>query len=75
MAPAGSGEGPDREPSTRHWQLLDRFEEAWQRGDHPDLEDFLPADPAEWLEKFEGRTRSIDGLPTRPTDRYIAGDG
>ncbi len=32
------------------------------------------ADPAEWLEKFEGRTRSIDGLPTRPTDRYIAGD-
>ncbi|ALC13887.1 pyridoxamine 5'-phosphate oxidase family protein [Sphingopyxis sp. 113P3] len=32
------------------------------------------ADPAEWLEKFEGRTRSIDGLPTRATDRYIAGD-
>lgn len=32
------------------------------------------ADPALWVEKFEGRTRSIDGLPTRPTDRYIAGD-
>jgi len=32
------------------------------------------SDPAEWLEKFEGRTTSIDGLPTRPTDRYIAGD-
>ena len=32
------------------------------------------ADPVEWTEKFKGRTRSIDGLPTRPTDRYIAGD-
>jgi len=32
------------------------------------------ADPAEWLEKFESRTKSIDGLPTRATDRYIAGD-
>ncbi len=32
------------------------------------------ADPALWVEKFEGRTQSIDGLPTRPTDRYIAGD-
>ncbi len=32
------------------------------------------SDPAEWLEKFERRTRSIDGLPTRATDRYIAGD-
>jgi len=32
------------------------------------------ADPVLWVEKFEGRTQSIDGLPTRPTDRYIAGD-
>jgi len=32
------------------------------------------ADPGLWVEKFEGRTQSIDGLPTRPTDRYIAGD-
>ncbi|MGX7927381.1 pyridoxamine 5'-phosphate oxidase family protein [Tsuneonella sp. HG094] len=32
------------------------------------------ADPAAWEEKFAGRTRSIDGLPTRPTDRYIAGE-
>ncbi len=32
------------------------------------------ADPAEWTAKFKGRDRSIDGLPTRPTDRYIAGD-
>jgi len=32
------------------------------------------ADPAEWIEKFKGRNRSIDGLPTRPTDRYIAGE-
>ncbi|SNS82523.1 pyridoxamine 5'-phosphate oxidase family protein [Sphingopyxis indica] len=32
------------------------------------------ADPAEWTEKFKARNRSIDGLPTRPTDRYIAGE-
>lgn len=31
-------------------------------------------DPAEWAEKYKARTRSIDGLPTRPTDRYIAGE-
>ncbi|HEX4846830.1 MAG TPA: pyridoxamine 5'-phosphate oxidase family protein, partial [Novosphingobium sp.] len=32
------------------------------------------ADPAKWEAKVAGRTRSIDGLPTRPTDRYIAGE-
>jgi Pyridoxamine 5'-phosphate oxidase len=32
------------------------------------------ADPAKWVEKMKGRNRSIDGLPTRPTDRYIPGD-
>lgn len=32
------------------------------------------ADPAKWEAKTAARTRSIDGLPTRPTDRYIAGD-
>lgn len=32
------------------------------------------ADPAKWIEKVGGRTSSIDGLPTRATDRYIAGD-
>ena len=32
------------------------------------------ADRALWVEKFQGRTKSIDGLPTRPTDRFIAGD-
>lgn len=32
------------------------------------------ADPELWVEKFRTRTASIDGLPTRPTDRYIAGD-
>jgi hypothetical protein len=32
------------------------------------------ADPAKWRAKVAGRTRSIDGLPARPTDRYIAGD-
>lgn len=31
------------------------------------------ADPEKWIAKVSKRTRSIDGLPTRPTDRYIAG--
>ena len=31
-------------------------------------------DPEEWVTKYQGRTSSIDGLPTRPTDRFIAGD-
>lgn len=30
-------------------------------------------DPAKWEAKVAGRTSSIDGLPTRATDRYIAG--
>jgi hypothetical protein len=32
------------------------------------------SDPAEWEEKMAKRVTSIDGLPTRATDRYIAGD-
>lgn len=32
------------------------------------------SDPAEWEAKAAGRTSSIDGLPTRATDRYIAGE-
>ncbi|QGN55096.1 pyridoxamine 5'-phosphate oxidase family protein [Novosphingobium sp. Gsoil 351] len=32
------------------------------------------SDPEKWMEKFQGRTKSIDGLPTRPTDRFIAGN-
>ena len=32
------------------------------------------SDPAQWEAKMALRTRSIDGLPTRATDRYIAGD-
>ena len=32
------------------------------------------SDPEKWVAKMSGRTRSIDGLPTRPTDRFIAGD-
>lgn len=32
------------------------------------------SDPAKWAAKMAGRTRSIDGLPTRPTDRFIAGN-
>lgn len=31
-------------------------------------------DPQEWAAKYGARDRSIDGLPTRPTDRYIAGE-
>lgn len=31
------------------------------------------ADPAEWAGKHKRRKESIDGLPARPTDRYIAG--
>jgi hypothetical protein len=30
--------------------------------------------PDDWLRTYQGRTRSIDGIPTRPTDRYIAGE-
>ena len=32
------------------------------------------ADPATWVKKMSGRTRSIDGLPTCATDRFIAGE-
>ena len=32
-------------------------------------------DPAKWMDKVSSRTRSIDGLPTRPTDRYFGGNG
>lgn len=32
------------------------------------------SDPAEWEAKMAERVQSIDGLPTRATDRYIAGD-
>jgi hypothetical protein len=32
------------------------------------------SDPDKWMTKVSGRTRSIDGLPTRPTDRFIAGE-
>lgn len=29
------------------------------------------ADPDAWKQKVAGRTQSMDGLPTRPTDRYF----
>ena len=32
------------------------------------------ADPQEWAGKHKRRRESIDGLPARTTDRYIAGD-
>ncbi len=32
------------------------------------------ADRDLWVEKFQARTKSIDGLPTRATDRFIAGE-
>ena len=31
-------------------------------------------DPEKWAAKYAARDRSIDGLPSRPTDRYIAGE-
>ena len=31
------------------------------------------SDPEAWLEKTAGRVQSIDGLPTRATDRYFGG--
>jgi len=31
-------------------------------------------DPQEWAARYGARDRSIDGLPVRPTDRYIAGE-
>lgn len=31
------------------------------------------ANPAEWAAKYATRISSIDGLPARPTDRYISG--
>ena len=31
------------------------------------------ADPEAWMEKTTGRVNSIDGLPTRTTDRYFGG--
>ena len=32
------------------------------------------ADPEAWVAKNQARSRSIDGLPVTPPDRYIAGD-
>jgi hypothetical protein len=32
------------------------------------------ADPVEWAGKYKRRKESIDGLPARTTDRYIAGE-
>lgn len=32
------------------------------------------SDPDQWVEKTQNRTISIDGLPTRQTDRYFAGE-
>jgi tetratricopeptide (TPR) repeat protein/predicted Ser/Thr protein kinase len=36
---------PPAEPTTRD-AILDRFEDAWQRGERPTIHDYLPADPA-----------------------------
>ncbi|TRD11495.1 pyridoxamine 5'-phosphate oxidase family protein [Erythrobacter insulae] len=38
------------------------------------LKSHRQSDPAKWEAKRASRTRSIDGLPTRATDRYIAGE-
>jgi hypothetical protein len=31
------------------------------------------ADPEQWIDEFRAQTQSIDGLPTRATDRFIGG--
>ncbi len=38
------------------------------------LKHHAKADPAEWAGKHKTRRTSIDGLPAKTTDRYIAGD-
>jgi len=38
------------------------------------LKHHAKADPGEWAGKYRTRRTSIDGLPARATDRYIAGD-
>lgn len=38
------------------------------------LKHHAQADPNEWAGKYRTRRESIDGLPARPTDRYIAGE-
>ena len=38
------------------------------------LKHHAKADPVEWAGKYRTRRTSIDGLPARTTDRYIAGD-
>jgi hypothetical protein len=38
------------------------------------LKHHAKADPTEWAGKYRTRRTSIDGLPARATDRYIAGD-
>jgi len=38
------------------------------------LKHHAKADPVEWAFKHRTRKQSIDGLPAKPTDRYIAGD-
>lgn len=32
------------------------------------------SDPEDWAHNYASRAKSIDGLPTRPTDRFIAGE-
>ena len=38
------------------------------------LKHHAKADPGEWAGKYRTRRTSIDGLPARATDRYIAGE-
>lgn len=38
------------------------------------LKSHMQADPQEWAGKHKRRRESIDGLPVRTTDRYIAGE-
>ncbi len=46
---------------------------GFERERHTLVKHHANADPQEWAGKYKRRRESIDGLPTRPTDRYIAG--
>ena len=50
-----------------------RFDSALLEEIAKNVPDIAEADPAVWAGKYRRRRESIDGLPVRTTDRYIAG--
>ena len=45
------------------------------RGTLPKAHEILKANPEVWVEKYQERTKSIDGLPIEPTTRYFGPPG